>query len=378
MLKRNDDLIINRGLIPANINCSSPQIAADNAAFIATLIADGGVLPQHPPFEIHPYLNEFPLQNYEKYIIGTFPPISYLRDHPNPLAPALAALTYPAGGAIPAPWIPFYHGNRGNMWEYILNAPEYAMLEAIVPNGVNPPINRVDAKNYLVNFLNTNEINYSDIILSAQREAYNANDKGLYNICVNKELICHVLGNDNVKAVMFNTGSTFRQIGLKLNQLNRRPQDGAPGTVYVSGDNTSSFDLFVRGCQEMNLKVEIRINAGIAPNFGWTEISSVNAVFLNNNLSSKLVFEMKISETKSGDSECSEFSGEKILTVLTPVSPAAVRRGMTKRNLVIQTWALHNGIPANLITHHTVISFLKYVYVQFRNGNFTLLYQYNH
>lgn len=74
MLKRNDDLIINRGLIPANINCSSPQIAADNAAFIATLIADGGVLPQHPPFEIHPYLNEFPLQNYEKYIIGTFPP----------------------------------------------------------------------------------------------------------------------------------------------------------------------------------------------------------------------------------------------------------------------------------------------------------------
>lgn len=378
MLKRNEALIINRGLNPADINCLSPLIAADKAAFIADLIANEGMLPPNPPFEIHPYLHEFPLQNYEKYIIGTFPPISYLRDYPNPLAPALAALIYPAVGVIPAPWIPFYHGNRGNMWEYILDDAEYATLEAIVPNGVNPPINRVDAKNYLKNFLSANEINYSDIILSAQREAYNANDKGLYNICVNKELICHVLGNDNVKAVMFNTGSTFRQIGLKLNQLDRNPQDGAPGTVYVSDDNISSFDLFVRGCQEMNLKVEIRINAGIAPNFGWTEISSGNAVFLNDNLSSKLVFEMKISETKSGNSECSEFSDEKILTVLTPVSPAAVRRGKTKRNLVIQRWALHNGIPANLITHHTVISFLKYVYVQFRNGNFTPLYQFNH
>lgn len=362
MLKRKDDLIANRDLIPANINCSSPQILADNAAFIAALFAGGGILPPSPPFEIHPYLNEFPLQNYEKYIIGTFPPISYLRDYPNPLAPAFAAITYPAGGVVPAPWIPFYHGNRGSMWEYILNDIEYAHLLHIVPGVINPPVNRVNAKLFLIDFLNKKNINYSDIIRSVQRKTYNANDSGLFNICINEELICHILNNKNAKEILFNTGSPFRVQGLKVHR--NRNRYGLPGMVNINS-NTSAFDLFVRGCQEMGLKVEVRIIQGPEVHFNWTPIS-VAAPHLHN----KVIFEMRL----SGDinsKECS-FSGIKELTIVTGPSPSplAVALGVPNSENFFLWSALQPpgaGGAAN---------FIKYIYQTFR-GNIAPLYLIN-
>lgn len=360
MLKRNNDLITNRGLIPALINCSSPQIAADFADFIADIIAQGGVLPPNHPFEIHPYLNEFPLQNYEKYIIGTFPPISYLKDHPNPLAPLLAVLNYPGGGGISAPWIPFYHGNRGNQWEYLLNPVEYAALVAIVPGLINPPVNRVDAKNYLIKFLITNKINYSDIIRSCQRAVYNANDIGLHNICINKDIICHILNNDNANEILFNTGSSFGVTGLQIHQ-NINPY-GAPGMVNVR--RTSSFDLFVRGCQEIGLKVEVRIIHGPGINFPWTPIN-LAAPHLHN----KVIFEMRLSGNINID-DCN-FNGVREYTVITGPSPSRQAERGVAGNANFIAWNALQPPGAG-----GVRNFIKYIYQTFR-GNVAPLYNLN-
>lgn len=75
MLRPNLQLISAR-----NLSCDSPDITTDNDIFINELIQNNGRLPPHSPFEIHPYKSGFPLQEFEKYIIGTFPPISYVLD----------------------------------------------------------------------------------------------------------------------------------------------------------------------------------------------------------------------------------------------------------------------------------------------------------
>ncbi|HEY5327146.1 MAG TPA: hypothetical protein VIJ27_09100 [Mucilaginibacter sp.] len=369
MLKRNNALIIARGLAAGIINCDSVQIGADNTAAINSIVALAGNLPVNPPFEIHPYLNTYIMGEYKKYIIGTFPPISYLIDHPLVVAAVIAALIQPGPGAdINPPAIPFYHGNAGDMWKYLLTPAENNIL--------NLTVGRNNKKNYLINFLHVNEINYCDIIKNTQRYLNNAGnydftDKCLNNICINQELIYNVLINFKSEYLLFNTGSTVSTPpgGLKIH-INANPANPA-GSVNVKS-NTKSFDLFVRGCQDLGLKVELQIQNGPTPFFRWTEINFVNRVFLQANMHNKVAFEMRISRTeKTVDHNLKDFTGDRIFTVITGPSPSrAAMRGIQKNINFMNWWALHP--PPN-----DASAFITYIYQTFRFGPIAALYALN-
>ena len=359
MLKRDDALIIGRG-IPAGINCLAPNIALDNAAFIAALVAQGVPnpnLPPNPPFEIHPYKPLFPLQNFEKYIIGTFPPISYVLDRLLIINPGITSLNQPGGAHYTnAPIIPFYHGNNNSMWPYLLTPPEWAGLVAV---GL-----KNNKRTFLINKLIDIGINYGDIIDSTQRRLtngnYNASDNNLYNICINNDLICHILTNPNAKYLLFNTASVFTAGGL----IN------VAGLVNVNL-NTKSFDLFIRGCQEMGYKVELRIAAGIpATIFPWTNINAL----LPNQRMNKIAFEIRITNP-DGNSKgvCNSFkTGQsKILTVIVGPFPAPFVAGVAlAHNAQCIAWIHLNPDAINN-------DFIINIYKGFRNGNWPDLYGMN-
>lgn len=373
MLKRNNDLIANRGLIPANINCSSPQIADDNAAFIEALIAGRGVLPPNPPFEIHPYLNEFPLQNYEKYIIGTFPPISYILDNQLISAHGINFLRQPPGAGgrrINRPEIPFFHGNKGLMWDYLLNNDDPNTELTTLYNFL--PLNRIDARNYLIDFLHQNQINYSDIIYAAQRNKnkksrYDGTDENLNNICINSNLLSHILGSPKAKYLIFNSGSPFGT-GFTIHQNNN--EHGILGQIMIT-NNRKSFDLFTRGCQEIGLKLEFRIN-----NYEWVEVSDqqINIQLLHNFLQHKIIFQMRISKTDYTSTQYSNlFHSAREFMIITPISPAGIR-GAALANLCFINWANNNNYLLNI---DSLKLFLKYIFNCIRMNDFNALYNLN-
>lgn len=352
MLKRDNDLIVRRGL-PAEMDGHSPLISTDFDAFIEALQPDG-VLPVNPPFEVHPYLDEFPLQNYDKYIIGTFPPISYACDKANP---RLQNLVQPTGGNISPPYVPFFHGNQFSMWDFLLSNQEQQDF-ANVLNG--EAIGRQRAKNFLINFFNEVSINYSDIIKSTQRKLvankYTSKDKNLWNISINNALIDQLLSNKNVESVLFNTGSPFCNTGLNIHQ--NVNMHGLPGQLNVRQE-TNSFDLFIRGCQEMRLRIDFRINQGVHQ-LPWTELNCANTIILQDNLKNKIAFETRIRSREI----------ERVFTTITPFSPAAVNRGNTARNIIVSNWlAQHPG--------ETPSSLLCNIYQNFRNGLIEPLYALN-
>lgn len=376
MLKRNNPLIANRGIAaPQNINCDSIEITNDYNAFITELLpAQAGLpvtqrmLPVNPPFELHPYLATVNREYFEKYIIGTFPPISYvidqLNNHPA-VAAAVTSVIPPAGGnAIIQPHIDWFHGNVAAMWPFLLAEAELGIL-----NGLP----REDKRAWLINFLNQQRIIYSDIIKSAQREQYNANDQGLFNICINNDLICHILKNPNSQYLLFNTGSTFGNNGISIH-LNANA-NGLPGEVNIN-QNTKSFDLFIRGCQQLKLKVEFGLFQGPTPPIEWTEINAANANFIMDNFHNKIIFQVRISVKQNTDrpflSNClgADHHFQKTITVITGPSPSPLALiGIAGNNNFLNWQLLNPGGTTN--------EFIKYIHVCFRNNMWAALYALN-
>lgn len=360
MLKLNPQLITGRG-IPVPMTCNSPSICEDNTSFINHLIQEPGTLPHNPPFEIHPYKQDFPLQQFDKYIIGTFPPISYVLDNPRLVEAGFNGIHQPNGGAlITPPWIPFYHGNRGSMWDFLLTHEEMLALDAIRGGEEG----RQNAKNYLIDFLLQSQINYADIIDSTQRNLdgdgrYTGEDTNLNNICPNSDLICHLLTNPKAKFLLFNTASIFSNQGIKTNNN---------GVINV-GANTKAFDLFVRQCRELGFNIHLQILQGAHQmQFEWTHIHLLNQPRRR----TKIAFELKISNPlRNRNTICHLEPGEeKTFTVVTPFSPAAVNRGRTRANNAVANWLANN--PGQ-----TPVHLLYMVYQNFRNGDAHAMYQMN-
>jgi hypothetical protein len=361
MLKINNTLILGRGL-PVPLPCNTPAIIGDNIAFINNLIPTLGQLPINPPFEIHPYKQDFTLQNFEKYIIGTFPPISYILDKPQIVAADIFNLKQPnnAGGRIiNLPWIPFYHGNQGSMWDFLLTPLEMAALTAIriAANG------RQHARQYLINFLIQNNINYADIIDTTQRNLnskarYDGKDKNLNNICPNNNLICHILSNPKAKYLIFNSSSIFCNGGISI---------GEQGLVNA---NINSFDLFIRQCQELGLEVYLRIQQGNpAVFFPWTNLALLGALQKR----TKLAFEIKLKNpTKNNKNVCDNFpsGAERVFTIITGPSPSAINQLGLIGNIICDNWLLANP-------EQNRNDFIRCVYQNFRNNLFVPLYNMN-
>ncbi|MCL6101566.1 MAG: hypothetical protein M1292_03630 [Bacteroidetes bacterium] len=352
MIRKYNQLILDRGL---NLNLDQDAIIRDNQKFLTELSSSSkntkgkiiSHLPNNPPFEIHPYKNLITLNTFDKYIIGTFPPISYVYDQLLNIDQVKQPISG-GGRSLSKPGFPFFHGNRQLMWDYLLTSSEIRKI----------PANRDEVPKYLINFLNSVEINYSDIIDSAQRKlvdnTYKGNDLLLYNVHINNKLIRHILENPKAKYLLFNTASIYGTTGIENDNY---------GRVSLVKD-AKAFDLFVRALQELGYNIQIRVNYGTNSNkqFGWTLISDLTL----DQRKTKISFELKIiNPTKNPSTFCKAFSPgeERELIIITPFSPAvAQRQNRLSGNPIVKYWLLSHS-------NQNTKSMLCEIYQDFRNGN---------
>jgi len=356
MLRIKIDLIENRGLNnPLNYN----DALNDNQLFLTEMnnqgLGNNGIahLPENPPFELHPYKSTLQLQNFDKYIIGTFPPISYVYD----LIPSLSRINQPLignGRKIPKPGFPFFHGNKKLMWDYLLTHEE---LEEI-------PNNRELIRNFLIEKLNQMAINYSDIIDGTQRELvenrYKGSDYLLKNISINKELISHILSNKFAKYLLFNTASIYGVGGMQFEEN---------GLIDLNSD-AKAFDLFLRSLQEFGYEIEIRMNDPENLAFHWTPISNLNI----EQKSTKIAFELRIMNPLGNILNIFndfEPGAAREFIVVTPYSPAVAQRiNLLAGNPIVANYLANNQ-------QEDTRQMLYRIYQDFRNNNWNDLFNYN-
>ena len=241
------------------------------------------------------------------------------------------------------------------MWDYLLTDIEQIELWDL-------PINQRSL--FLIQKLNELRINYADIIDSTQRSRskknrYSSSDKFLNNICINENLICNLFLNPLSKYIIFNSASIFGGKGMSC-EVNQ--------PVRITGETTKSFDLFVRGCQELGLKIEIRILRGNNLTFfNWTNISALTP----NQRRNKIAFEMKIVNPLGNRKfQCLEPGSEKIFSVFTGPSPSSINILGLIGNVIFENWR-------NINPHLNQSAFIKFVYESFRGNNFNNLFNLN-
>jgi hypothetical protein len=326
MLKKNDNLITARGLNPRNL--SWEDILDDNLLFLKQTIASLRIqkntnsvcLPAEPGYEIHPYKQYSHLKNFHKYIIGTFPPISYLYDTAAFTQNEIGAICQPNWGRkIPRAQIPYYHGNKGLMFDYLLTEEEQDQI----------PENRLEARLYLINLLLDQQINYADIIDAVQRntveDRYNGRDENLNNIIINQDLINHILANPCAETILFNTGSIYSVRGMQFENNGK-----------VNVEKCGALDLFLRALQELDLDVFIEISF-LHNHVPFQPLH--NLQFPTN--ATKLIFDLTISkrENREYHNLPKEFNESKKLRCITPFSPAVARRSnLLAGNTIVQNY----------------------------------------
>jgi len=278
------------------INQLSIQLIADN----------NGILPTIPPFEKHPYLEEIDCSITKGLMIGTFPPISYLCDQIG-----LPNLIF--NGIISPPDLPYFHGNYSSLWKYC-------------PINFNNILQfaRNEQPQQIKNALQENRIAYTDIISYCQRElreengisSYTAEDKQLNNIVLNNSVFSVIFNSPNIDRLYFTNASFFGS-----NNRNNHLFDRYGNYIL---DDRDAFRLFLKGANDQGYKIEIarnedpenwhQINEGPRPNIARRT--------LNKLLTTKVILRMRLS-----------INGNiKILQLYSAVSPAAVNRGMVRRN----------------------------------------------
>jgi hypothetical protein len=189
-------------------------------------------LPRCPPPEKHPYSEFHPLNyTYTKFIIGTFPPISYFSN-------TFHNIRFFNGKIVSKPQLPFYHGNRQKLWQYLLGEVEFSNLSTNCGE---------QRRKEIISFLRRNEINYADIISYCQRLEYNSSDSNLFNIILNEQLlkIFDKPGPSEILLV-FNTGSLFTNRGIKFSKNKK------------INPSTFAFDMFIYLLMEAGIEVLIQ------------------------------------------------------------------------------------------------------------------------
>lgn len=367
MLNRIDTLIANRNL-PQQMNCGSPAIQADTNQFIIqvtnALNNQASILPIDPGFEEHPYKGLLQNANAKKYIIGTFPPVSYLIDSLRYNGVNIRYLKQPTPPhqTITEPTIPFFHGNVSSLWAVLLPADDLDQLRALQQN------NRIAARTFLIEWLTANGIYYDDIINYTQRKlgkldpdndenvGYTYEDTNLKNICPDANLVQLGLNNKDLKVVCFTNGATFgggNGGGLKLYAKGDR-------LGLVRTTKADALSLFLRTCQDMGLKIEMRC----CPHFDWTALQHLTDIQKR----TKLIFELRITKTEVCKLEALRSYTQKIFTVITPFSPAA--HGTIEAHPIVLSF---RATQRQL----TIVQILRWIYERFRNDTYAQLYDYN-
>lgn len=346
-------MLVRQKLLPnetqAQFNALNHQ--PENNDHIANYILEhNGQLPPQPMFEKHPYLDDFELQNFDKYIIGTFPPISYAYDHP--------LLVQNGIGQNQLPQIPAFHGNMGSMWKYFFNEIELNELQNIVNQGL-----RIEARNYIYGKLRHLKINYSDIIKYTRRTKYNANDDRLRNITPNLDLIVQILNNPKAKYLNFNSSTLFNNPNIGFGVIANNHGQNIAGNLK---EEPKSLNLFLVTLQKLGFKLELGL-----PNGEYYSINQQNAVIINNTFKLKVLANLRISVdfVKIENFEFKNIQREFVL--ITSASPAGAAAIQLAANQIYVNW-FANQI-ADVQQNQPTIKFRKDMYELFRNNNWEAL-----
>ncbi|WP_418604167.1 hypothetical protein [Hwangdonia sp.] len=320
-----------------------------NTNFINNFIENDFILPHETPVEIHPYLEDVDIQSFKKYIIGTFPPMQYLRDTieiPNNI-----------GDVKVRPKIPYFHGQRCDMWQFFLTPAE--LNEVGVFDSNNDDNTRLNQKNFIIQLLNFSSINYSDIIRSTKRSEYDANDSSLYNIVPNLNLVVNILTNEKAEYLNFNTSTLFNN-GNDFGFYHNNYGINNIGDIQYK---VQSYELFLKVLSNLGFTLEAKLN----PNDNWIQIQIENEQYFIDNYKHKVFTKLRVS-TKSlivfENEEFKDFSREfKIITGPSPSASANVSLG---NNPIYNNWLAEQDNINNVepLTH----IFRKEFYGLFRNN----------
>ncbi|GAA4318692.1 hypothetical protein [Flaviaesturariibacter amylovorans] len=290
ILKRNLDLfnasratLLLAPVTDSDLVTHGPELFAETReAALAYLLDRRGQLPSTPFTEFHPYKESYPLRSeFSVYLMGTFPPISYLLDL-LPLA-KLPQLVKPGGGSIKKPKVSFYHGQRCAQWK--LFDPQ------LIPKTITPA-NRAAVRAALIAFLQDAGVNYVDVIDGCQRLDYDAKDSHLFNILPNLAAFEALLACPHENPLLiFNTSSAFGTGGLNFM---------ADGSFQPQA---KSFDIFLAVVLEMQCPVAFSVDGA-----AWLAVTPRNAAAIKRQMSSKLVFYMMLDK--------------KVFNVVAGVSPS--------------------------------------------------------
>lgn len=281
-------------------------------------------LPDIPIIERHPYVVDAEEFNFPTILIGTFPPISYYKDIVN-------------GLSGPAPAIPTFHGNRGFLWNYLIGDFVFE-----VPD-------RFEAKRVIHNWLNDNEIHYSDIILYCQRKNanYSSRDADIFNIALNLPLITATFANKVIKNLYFTNSAFFSKQGMTFTM------DGK-----VNVDRRDAFSLYLRGLQDNGYTVELNL-PGTSE---WFNIIHCKKQ-IRNLFKGKIMLNARV-EMRDQTKE---------LRFISCVSPAAATRGSVRANPCVQKYARASGHGIETAAAQLLLKVLHCV----KTRQYDLLNQYN-
>ncbi len=342
MILKQDNNLLNANGINPNMPIE-PQMIASNAAFIGGLAA-GINLPPNPPVEQHPYDDPNNRGDFEKYIIGTFPPISYLKDHPNT---AGGNIFYPDGNNLSAPNIPFYHGNDESLWKKAV-FPASGHLAVYNALGNNRNAKQLFIQNWLIE----NKVNIADIIQNTTRKVYTYQDKDLKNIVFNTTLIEELIKSDKELTLLFNTSPVFNTQGFKV-RMN--------GTISRTQD--TSFGLTMLALEAIGFKISFDWINPIP--MGWVTLKAENAVLLSKNLVNKCIVKVKLESTPKSDKGGLKIDGaHKEFTCVFGPSPAGDAARALPSNIIYQNAVAQFG----QMNHPAFCSFMMGHFLNYNAG----------
>jgi hypothetical protein len=364
----NKSLLSGRGINSINFHIGSTEINNDAVTFKAQVSAaiQNGVakLPINPGFEYHPYKGVLTNHNSTKYIMGTFPPISYLIDTLKGQGCDVNKLKQPTPPyqEISRPQIPFFHGNVSALWSAFLTPAELQDLKAIVTTG-----RRSQAKEFLVAKLIEIGVYYDDIIASTQRSlgklkpmnnlGYTYEDSNLENIVPDLQLLLKVLSNSKLETICFTNGASFR--GGENGGIQLYTQKSKHGLIKTN--NTDALSIFLRTCQDVGLNIELQC----LPFYNWKPLHQLSDAEKR----TKLIYKLRLSASKRFTLLDTRHFQSKEVEVITPFSPAA--HGKIESHPIVL--ALKRRLGQNL----SAAEVLPHVYEKFRNNNCGDLYMYN-
>jgi hypothetical protein len=325
------------------INLNTQQLesvfSATRTASYNAINANGGQLPMMAFPEHHPYSDLISVnRTWNTFIVGTFPPVSYLRDFNFLHQPVLL----PNGSILTEPNVPFYHGNENSLWLY-LNPYMF----------VFPILDRNAAALEVMAWLNAHQINYFDVIKQFQRRAttingvtnrYPSSDSAYRNILVNDEAILNLITSEvNDILIVTNTSSTFSINGLQFNPINN-----------LTNDNNRAFDMILQVAQHAGYLISFSLE-----NFNWVDLIPANSFIIKQVISKKVIFYLKIND--------------KVFTIVSGPSPsAAANIRLANHPCYIRYCNVpHPGFE------NTLSDFRKYIYQSAINREFINLWPIN-